>query len=124
MLNIPISYFLLMQNDNPLNVFYVSIIINGLALFIRILLVKKIIEIRLFFTTTLSRISIVSLLIFLTAYFIRINLKDVQTIYDFIIQTVILSTAMFIFLYVIGIEKQERLILINFIKQKIKNVSN
>jgi uncharacterized membrane protein len=66
----------------------------------------------------------VSLLIFLTAYFIRINLKDVQTIYDFIIQTVILSTAMFIFLYVIGIEKQERLILINFIKQKIKNVSN
>ena len=38
-LNLPISYFLLKQSLNPLNVFYVSIFMNTIVLLIRLILV-------------------------------------------------------------------------------------
>jgi len=121
-LNLPISYFLLKQNQIPLNVFYVSIFINSMALLIRLFLVKKIIDVSSFFKIVLSRIFVVSFLVFLVAYLIRLNFGSALVFFDFIIQSAVLSILTICFLYVIGMEKIERVFLLDFLKKKLKKI--
>lgn len=123
-LNVPISYVLLKFNANPLTVFYVSMVLNCIALFARIALVRKVIDVKQFFVVTLFRVFVVSALVFAVVYFVRINMGKSSTIFAFITQSSIVFFSSIVFIFLLGIEFSERTMLTNFVKGKIAQFKN
>ena len=118
-LNIPISYLLLKFSRNPVDVFYVSIVINSFALFIRLILVRKLINVVLFFKTILIRVFFVSAFIILIAFLLRTNLGIAITFFDFIKQSIITFFSVLLLIYLIGLEREEKFLIHNYLKHKI-----
>jgi O-antigen/teichoic acid export membrane protein len=123
-LNVPISYVLLKINANPLTVFYVSMVLNSIALFARIALVRKVIDVKQFFVVTLFRVFLVSALVFSVVYFVRISMGNSITFFAFITQSSIVFFSSIVFILLLGIESSERTMLTNFVKGKIAQFKN
>jgi O-antigen/teichoic acid export membrane protein len=123
-LNVPISYVLLKINANPLTVFYVSMVLNSIALFARIALVRKVIDVKQFFVVTLFRVFLVSALVFSVVYFVRISMGNSITFFAFITQSSIVFFSSIVFILLLGIESSERNMLTNFVKGKIAQFKN
>lgn len=123
-LNVPISYVFLKINANPLTVFYVSMVLNCIALFVRIALVRKVIVVKQFFIVTLFRVFVVSVLVFTVVYFLRTYMGKSDTFFEFIAQSSIVFSSSIVFILLLGIESSERSMLTNFVKGKIAQFKN
>ena len=123
-MNVPASYILLKLNSNPLTVFYVSIVLNCIALFVRIALVKKVIDVKQFFVITLFRVAVVSVIVFVVVYFLRINVGKSTTLFEFILQSMIVFFSTVMLIFFLGIEKSESKMLVDFVKQKRASFKN
>lgn len=123
-MNVPASYVLLKLNANPLTVFYVSMVLNSIALFVRIALVRKVIETKQFFVVTLFRVFVVSALVFTVVFLLRINIGKSSTIFEFVLQSSLVFCSTIVFIFLLGLESSERIMLTNFLKQKLAQFKN
>lgn len=121
-LNLPITYFFLRQNASPEIVFKVSIFINMLSLFVRLLFLRKLINLNIgrFFYTVLLPISGVTTGVALFMIFINkyILFENELTTVVFLSFSSIVSC--FVLVWTISLNKQEKKYLIDLIKRKVR----
>lgn len=120
LLCVPLSYLLLKIYNNPNLVFYVIIGINLISLFLRVLFLRKLInlDVAVFLKDVLLPITAVTLA-FLGIYYFFINYTlDIQTPSISFLYKAGLSVVLNLFLiFFIGMSKSERIFLINFIQK-------
>ena len=117
-LNVPLSYVLLQVNHNPTVVFYVAIGINLVALAARLFLVKNIINCFKFLKIILSRIVVICILVFTIAFLIQNFFSVSIGFICFSVQTLILCFSIVVLIYLVGLERNEKSFLKNFIALK------
>lgn len=121
LLCVPISYLILKFYPYPEIVFIVIIIINLLALFFRVFFLQKImnLKVKLFFKEVLFKISLVALASVILAYFLRYWLVFDNRIWTLIVTSLIISIINIALVFLLGLKKTEKKMIINFIKSKI-----
>ncbi len=114
-LNLPLSYLFLKLGFAPQITIYVSICISILALYARLIILKNLVDLKsiIFFKNVILRVSIVAFIALILPYLIYINLNSSYIRLIIIVMTCLIST--FGSIYLIGLERKERL----FIKDKI-----
>ena len=83
-----------------------------------------VIETKQFFVVTLFRVFVVSALVFTVVFFLRINIGKSTTIFDFVLQSSLVFFSTIVFIFLLGIESSERIMLTNFVKQKLAQFKN
>lgn len=120
-LNVPISYLILKFTDSsPIIVFQVSLVINVIALFVRVFLVKyqiKEFPILKYFKEVIGRSFFVSVLSFFLTYGVVTFLPDNLLRLVFVIFAGIMITLVLFIL--ICLNKEERYVMIKFLKKRI-----
>jgi O-antigen/teichoic acid export membrane protein len=109
-LNLPIAYLLLKVNKYPELVLYTSILISILSLFFRIVFLKNIMDFPIisFCRDVLLRILIVTILILLCYYFFYKFFFIKDSIYNFIIGSLVLGFITVSLIYLLGINEIEK----------------
>lgn len=120
LLCVPLSYLLLKIYNDPNLVFYVIIGINLISLFLRILFLRKLInlDVSVFLKEVLLPITAVTFA-FVGIYYLLINYTvDIQTQSISFLYNAALSVIInLLLIFFIGISKSERIFLINFIRK-------
>jgi O-antigen/teichoic acid export membrane protein len=118
--NIPISYILLKLNFLPYYVFAAMFVLGIFALLARILFLRSIIQLpsKLFFKNVIVKIIIMSVIAFLSAY--SINKLFPDNLYGIIVSVISTVAVSALSIYFVGIDKNEKLVLIGYIKRKLK----
>lgn len=118
-LNIPFSYLLLKLGNPPLTVYFVQLAITISTLFVRLIVLRKLVNlnISLFLTKIVSRCLFVAILSFSTMLIVTfINTEVILGLLSSIFISLSL-TALFIML--LGLNREEKAIAINLIKNKL-----
>lgn len=124
-LNLPLSYFSLKYKifDKPETVLWIWIAISILSLFFRLYFFRILLngkyEIKSFYIKVLLRISIVCLFSVIAGYYISRYLF-VDSIGSFVVQTCIYCFLIMLFIVFLGIEKNERILILNLKNKLIK----
>ena len=116
---LPISFFLLQNYNDPKIIFNVIIAINTISLFGRLLFLKNMIglDIKSFALKVLSKIIIVTSIILLVFHFVVFSTQN--SFLDFFIKSAGLTTINLISIYFIGLDHDERHLIITFLKTKL-----
>jgi O-antigen/teichoic acid export membrane protein len=111
--NLPLSYLILQFYLHPEITFYVSIVISVIALFARILILKKLISITIkaFFHNVLFRIILVAVICSLQCLFLQQFME--QNIFRLIIITIFSMITTLFWTYFIGLTKDEKIFIIH-----------
>ena len=121
MLNIPISYYLMQNGFSPQVIVIVSIIISIIAFFVRLYFYSRYYEISKLSVTKaiLGPALLVLLCSLIFPYLVLLNYE--QSLYRFIILSVVSISSVIVFTYMVGLNGQEKNILKGIIKHyKIK----
>ena len=121
-LNLPITYFFLQQNASPEIVFKVSIFINVLSLFVRLLFLQKLINLNIgrFFYTVLLPIAGVTTGVALFMIFINKYILFDNELSNVVFLSFSSIVSCFVLVWTISLNKQEKKYLIDLIKRKIR----
>ena len=121
-LNVPISYIILNFTDSsPIIVFEVSLVINIIALFVRVFLVRSQIKefpVLEYFKDVIGKSFIVSVLSFLFTYGVTLLLPDNFLRLVIVVLWGIMITLVLFFM--ICLNKEEQHVMIDFIKKRIR----
>ncbi|MFV0149469.1 MATE family efflux transporter [Empedobacter falsenii] len=119
--NLPLGYLALKLGYPPFSVFVVSIVISILSLQFRLYFLKRLLNINLtkYYTTVFFKVIVVVVLSFSSVYFIKINFPIETNIIYFIIQSIGIVIMSLVFIFYFGLDKNERKLLINIIKNKL-----
>ena len=119
-LNLPISYVFFKHSNTPEYVFYVSIVISIIALILRIYFVRVNLKLSVnsFLKVVLLPIIVVSVITFTSLYLIENKLLDTTSWGQLILKSVFTLIVTFITIITVGINKYEKKIIINFIRDK------
>lgn len=123
-LNLPISYLFLKYSSIPQSVFYISIVISIIALFLRLYFVKINLELSViaFFKTVVLPIMIISTITFSILYLVNENSLFTVTWKQLILKSIFIFIVTLVSIIVIGMNKDEKIFVKNFIQSKfIKN---
>jgi O-antigen/teichoic acid export membrane protein len=120
-LNIPISYTLLCYGGSPLTVFYISLIIAILNLFIRLWIVKRLVDFPVWdyvrtVLLTCVLVCVISALIPCIVY----ELLQEDNFVRFIIVCILSVSSSLFTMYVVGLSSDERQIVMKYAKKIIK----
>lgn len=117
-LNLPISYVLLMVGADFDAVFWVSIVISVVSLQFRLYFSYKVLTLSVgkFYKDVIARIILVSVILYGLHFYIDWEVTDFAS---FLIQAIGLVLFILLLLFVLGINKQERTLLINILSRKI-----
>ena len=120
LLCLPISYFLLHLYKDPEIVYYVIIVVNFISLFIRLLFLKHLfnLDIKLFFTTVLLKICMVTVLVIGVYFFTNSLFFEHNSLFGFLYNVIILLFLNVLTMFFIGLNRSERHFIISFIKKK------
>lgn len=119
LLNIPLSYLLLKLGNPPVTVYFVQLTITISTLFVRLIVLRKLVNLNLslFLTKIVSRCLFVAILSFSTMLIVTfINTEVILGLLSSIFISLSL-TALFIML--LGLNREEKAIAINLIKNKL-----
>lgn len=119
LLNIPFSYMLLKLGNPPMAVYFVQLTITISTLFVRLIVLRKLVSLNIsqFLTKIVSRCLFVAILSFSTIMIAMfINTESILGLLSSIFISLSL-TALFILLF--GLSKEEKIIAINLIKNKL-----
>lgn len=122
LLTLPISYMLLRLGLPPIIVFIVQFIVEALAQIVRIYIVLPTIgySIKLYIIDNILPICCVSIIsaIFAVIWSLVIRANSIEMYFISIFAILLFTT---IFSYYIGLNRKERLLIISYLKKKIKN---
>lgn len=121
LLNLPISYVFLMFGFPPQTTIYVSIVISVICLFLRLILLRKMIGLSLqnYFAKVLMPVIYVAVIAFPLPYFLSFRLEE--SFVRLIMIGIVSLVASIFSIYFFGISKEERQFLIQQIESKITN---
>ena len=119
LLNLPVSYVFLKVGYPPQTVFFVAIIIETILFFLRLVILKELIGLPIvrFFSEVIAKIILISILAYIIPVIVHINIETGILSFFLTSFTGIIISGITIYLF--GISKGERLLLINLIKRKI-----
>ncbi len=119
-LNLPISYLLLKTYHNPDLIYYTSIIISLISLVFRFFFLKKIMKFPIsnFIYNVLLRIVFVSILVILISYFVLHFIFVKNEILYFFINVIFIEFFIILFVYGIGLNKEEKKLINGLISKK------
>lgn len=122
-LNIPFSYVLLKMGYSPICVIIVAIIISQCCLYLKFLFVKKILYLSFnkFFFSVYFRIVIVTVITFIVSYLY--NCFQYVGFDKFLLSSLLSVVTTLFFIYIFGINKEERNYVHVYIKKIFKNKS-
>lgn len=112
LLNLPISFYLLKTGSEPLSVYYVSIVISLLSLFLRLFFLKWLVKlsISLFFVKVIFPAAVVTsfsiFFIWVVQYFLGSLISNFTG--EWIINTILCFIIIFFSICVVGLNKKER----------------
>lgn len=120
-LNIPISYTLLYYGGDPLTVFYISLIIAILNLFIRLWIVKRLVDFPVwdYVRTVLLTCVLVCVISAVIPCVVYELLQDDNFVRFMIVCVLSVSSSLFA-MYVVGLSAEERQIVMKYAKKIIK----
>ena len=120
-LNLPISYVFLKLGYPPLTVFHISLIITVVSVFVRLVIVKHYIS-SFPFTEYALKVFGICLLVSIVSVVIPIILHIYlnQTLYNVLCICLACLISVIITVYLIGMNKDERLFVINIVASKLK----
>lgn len=118
-LSLPISYLILKENNNPLTIFIVVIIINTLALFGRLFFLKYLMNLNLksFFLKVLLKIILISTITIVSVIIFPISLES--QIINFFVKSLFITIINIVSIYFIGLSKGEKNFILDFLKRKV-----
>lgn len=118
MLIVPISYIFLRNGSSPIVVFYVSVVIVFINLFLRLWIVKRLMRFpaRKYIKEVLIRSGIVALLSFILPILIRNSFK--ANFMNFIILCCVCVLSGIVIIYTVGLNKEERKFIVETIRTK------
>lgn len=122
LLNFPISYYLLSKNIFPEVTVIVAIVISQICLLARLLFLRRMIKlsIRKFINEVYKNVIIVTILSFIPPFIIYYHATD--GLYRFITVFIISVISSAIIIYLVGCNKQERILIIDNIKKVINKL--
>lgn len=123
-LNLPIAYFFLKHSSAPQYVFYISIVISIIALFLRLYFVKVNLKLSVidFFKVVIVPIVFITSIAFIMLYLVNKNSLFTVSWEQLILKTILISAVTLISIVTLGIDKNEKFFIKTFIKSKfIKN---
>ena len=120
-LNLPLSYLMLKYINIAEYVFYISIFISIIALFVRLIFVKinLSLSINLFLKEVIIPILIIGIISFVFHYLLVINTPITSNWISFILKSILIVVITLILILIIGINKNEKIFIKNFIKTKL-----
>lgn len=120
-LNIPISYTLLYYGGDPLTVFYISLIIAILNLFIRLWIVKRLVDFPVWdYVRTVLLTSVLVCVISAVIPCVVYELLQDDNFVRFMIVCVLSVSSSLFAMYVVGLSAEERQIVMKYAKKIIK----
>jgi len=119
-LSVPIIWYLFKEYKNPSLVYVAFISVAFVTYFIRILFLEQIVNFKIFdfFKKVLVRQLLVSLIIFI--YFYYLPPKDIVTFYELVKTSFYYSSVVFIIIFFFGLSKNERSLMLRYVKNKMK----
>ena len=119
-LSVPIIWYLFKEYKNPSLVYVAFISVAFVTYFIRILFLEQIVNFKIldFFKKVLLRQLLVSLIIFI--YFYYMPPKDIVTFYELVKTSFYYSSIVFIIIFFFGLSKNERSLMLRYVKNKMK----
>jgi hypothetical protein len=123
-LNLPIAYFFLKRSSAPQYVFYISIFISIIALFLRLYFVKVNLKLSVidFFKVVIVPIVFITSIAFIMLYLVNKNSLFTVTWEQLIFKSVFIFILTLVSIVLIGMNKDEKIFIKNFIQNKfIKN---
>lgn len=119
-LSVPIIWYLFKEYKNPSLVYVAFISVAFVTYFIRILFLEQIVNFKIldFFKKVLLRQLLVSLIIFI--YFYYMPPKDIVTFYELVKTSFYYSSIVFIVIFFFGLSKNERSLMLRYVKNKMK----
>lgn len=117
-LNIPFSYLLLKLGNPPVTVYFVQLTITISTLFVRLIVLRKLanLNISLFLTKIVFRCLSVAILSFSTIIVTLINTESILGLLSSIFGSLSLTV---LYIMLLGLSKEEKIIAINLIKNKL-----
>lgn len=124
LLNLPISYYVLENGGLPQTTIYISIIISLICLALRLIMLRKLVElpVRIFFSKVILVILPVSILSAIVPILLYFKFDDSFMRFSLVVSTSIALTLLFI--YFVGISKEERNQLNSYVQEKFKHKKN
>lgn len=118
LLNLPLSYLFLYLGYSPEYVFFISIFVEVVAAYLRILFLRKLanLSVKKYFKEVIFK-SLLPVLILIPFCFILSDLLNVIIFIDFIIYSLLFSVVYLIIVFYVSFSDKERLFLINGFKK-------
>lgn len=122
LMNIPVSYLLLKLGNPPVVVYFVQLSITIATLFVRLIVLRRLINLNViqFLNKIVVRCVFVAILSFSATILIE-NIFNTGSILNLIIFIIIALSITGLFIMLLGLNQEEKIIAINLIKSKLYN---